>query len=488
MERSGRMCRPGVVVASEQADELLRFLLWRTFGLIALVVAGALTGWLLDGGLGAALRGGGAAASGHLTGEALARALGSALSAAWRWAPLAGVPAARSLALAIGLTMGLLGGMRTRARSKRRYVRMRVRTYRTDTASAEAIVAMLEALHKRMLRRWWRRLLHGQPSIALEVHYAHGTVWLALTLPAGSREMVEAALRTAYPNCRLDAESQPLSPPPTVLRLKKHGEFIKRAKVLDHFAHEREPAMNRLMTVMGAGGGEAFVQVAVTPRRCCSSTTPSVSTSVARRVYRASAGTTSRYATARWSRTASCAAGWRSSIVRCSSSISVSSPRSRSLRADRLGATRRGGREPSGRARHRRAPRRVRHLHPSGQSRRGQPVAVLAPWRVRLDRAGGHLAPALDRLLDGPLRAQRPAAWLPRRRRSCVPPTGRHAAGRARRRLDPFVDAPPEHRRSRNGRAGQVQLPRRDRRRGSAPRALRGDRARPEGGRRRGGR
>jgi len=279
LERSGRMCRPGVVLASEQADELLRFLLWRTSGLIALVVAGALTGWLLDGGLGAALRGTNAAASGHLTGEALARALGSTVSAAWRWAPFAGVPATRSLAFAIALTMGLLGGIRTRARSKRRYVRMRVRAYRTDTASAEAIVAMFEALHKRMLRRWWRRLLHGQPSIALEVHYAHGTVWLALTLPAGSREMVEAALRTAYPNCRLGAESQPPSPPPTVLRLKKHGEFIKRAKVLDHFAHEREPAMNRLMTVMGAGGGEAFVQIAVTP-------TPALFEHHAKRLYK----------------------------------------------------------------------------------------------------------------------------------------------------------------------------------------------------------
>jgi hypothetical protein len=144
-------------------------------------------------------------------------------------------------------------------------VRLRVQTYRTDKASAEAVVSMFGALHKRLLRRWWRRLLLGQPSVALEVHHAGGTVWLAVACPAGLEGMVEAALRTAYPNCRLMPERQLLALAPTVLRLKKHAEFIKRAKVLDRFEHVREPAMNRLMTVMGTCTTEAFVQVAMTP-------------------------------------------------------------------------------------------------------------------------------------------------------------------------------------------------------------------------------
>src|ERR1700689_1692491 len=134
---------------------------------------------------------------------------------------------------------------------------MRVETYRTDKASAEAIVGMFEALHKRLLRRWWRRLLQGQPSVALEVHHTRGTVWLSVTCPAGYEEMVQAALRTAYPNCRLLVERQLVGVVPSVLRLKKHAELIKRAKVLDRFEHQREPRMNRLMTVLGAGGGEA---------------------------------------------------------------------------------------------------------------------------------------------------------------------------------------------------------------------------------------
>ena len=78
---------------------------------------------------------------------------------------------------------------------------------------------------------------------------------------SGSQATVEAALRTAYPNCRLGPAPSRRRRPPVVLRLKKHAEFIKRAKVLDRFEHEREPPVNRLMTVMGA---------CAEPRRSCS--------------------------------------------------------------------------------------------------------------------------------------------------------------------------------------------------------------------------
>ena len=203
---------PGIGMASEQAGELLRFLLWRILGLIALVVAIALTGWLLAGGLGTALRGTGGSASSHLTVGALASALGSSVSAAWRWAPFGGVSAARSLAILAASTVALLGCARVSARRSRVYVRLGVEAYRTDRTSAEAVIAMFEALHKRLLRRWWRRLLSGQPSVALEVHHAarQRSVWLAVSCPAGIEGMVQTALRTAYPNCRLRSAPQPL--------------------------------------------------------------------------------------------------------------------------------------------------------------------------------------------------------------------------------------------------------------------------------------
>lgn len=273
------MVRPGLAVVSEQADELLRLLLWRILGLIAFVVAIALTGWLLDGGVGLVLRRTHGSGPGHLTIGVLTGVLGSSARAAWGWSPGGGVPALELPIVSSVSAAALLGIVRVRARRRRRYARMRVRTYRTDTADADAVVSMFEALHKRMLRRWWRRLLNGQPSVALEVHYARGAVWLSVAFPAGSRAMVEAALRTAYPNCRLDPDPRQPSSPATVLRLKKQGEFIKRAKVLDRFAHEREPAMNRLMTVMGACASEAFVQVALTP-------TPALFERHAKRLYK----------------------------------------------------------------------------------------------------------------------------------------------------------------------------------------------------------
>jgi hypothetical protein len=244
---------------------VLRFLLWRMLGLIAVLVAIALIAWLLDGGLGAALRGAKGPGMGHLDVTAAMDVLGRDMSAGWRWAPVANVSVVGTLMAMTLLLAALLGSVRRRARRRRRYVRMRVQTYRADTASAEAVVSMYEALHKRLLRRWWRRLLSGQPSVALEVHYADGSAWLALTCPEETREMAQAALRTAYPNCRLVPEWQLPGPPRAVLRLKKHTEFIRRAKVLDHFEHERDPAMNRLLTVMGACAAKAFVQVAMTP-------------------------------------------------------------------------------------------------------------------------------------------------------------------------------------------------------------------------------
>ena len=279
---------------------MLRFLLWRLLGVLGLFGGFVLIAWFLGGGPGRLLRGSSA-------GDALQIALSAvtnALSRSWSWAPLAGHSPTRLLvALVAGLTP-IVGLARQQVRHRRRYVRLGVEPYRTDRASAEAVVAMFEALHKRLLRRWWRRLLLGQPSLALEVHHTYApwaagaagvdrrsvpsldrgevpeldagcdrepphSVWLAVTCPEGLQRMVEAALQTAYPNCRLRAVPELVGVAPVVLRLKKRAEFIKRVKTLDRFEHDREPPVNRLMTVMGACGEPAFVQMAMTPAPAC---------------------------------------------------------------------------------------------------------------------------------------------------------------------------------------------------------------------------
>jgi Replication-relaxation len=276
-------------------------LLWRLLGVLAVFVGFALVAWFLDGGPGKALRGDAAAGRFHITVSALPRVLDRNAGAIWGWFPFAGLALVRVL-VALGLALAVaVVGVRWRARRRRCYRRLRVDAYRTDTASADAVVRMFEVLHKRLLRRWWRRLLLGQPAVALEIHHSRSTpahrsendpqararrgqgrtelgdgsarcphfAWMAVTCPQGSERMIEAALRTAYPNCRVHETCKPLRMPPAVLRLKKSGQFIKRVKTLDRFEHEQEPPVNRLLTAMGACGEPALVQMAMTPTPAC---------------------------------------------------------------------------------------------------------------------------------------------------------------------------------------------------------------------------
>jgi Replication-relaxation len=188
------------------------------------------------------------------------------------------IVAASALGAALALFALLVVACRLRARRRRRYVRLRVIPYRGDDPTAQAIVSMFEALHKRLLRRWWRRLFTGQPSVGLEVHYDR-EAWLSLTCQAGMQPLVEAALRSAYPNCRVQSAVRAPGAPPCVVRLKKHSMFTKRAKLVDRFEHDRSPAVNRLITTMRACGSPAFVQIALTP-------TPAMFESHAKRVYK----------------------------------------------------------------------------------------------------------------------------------------------------------------------------------------------------------
>src|SRR5581483_5486579 len=67
--------------------------------------------------------------------------------------------------LGLALLALVFAPARLLARRKRDYVRLRVVPYRGDESTLDQLVSMFEALHKRLQRRWWRRLLSGQPSI-----------------------------------------------------------------------------------------------------------------------------------------------------------------------------------------------------------------------------------------------------------------------------------------------------------------------------------
>jgi hypothetical protein len=253
---------------------VLRSLLWRLLGLLALVASFTLVAWLLGGGPGRLLRGKPADNAGRI----LSRLPGLAATAArsaWSWSPAGGLRPLAMVLLASGALPVCLLSVRLLARRRRRYVRLRIEPHRTDQAGVEAISRLFDALHRRLQRRWWRRLICGQPTVSLEVHHSESdalgegagySAWMALTCPLGDERMVEAALRTAYPNCRLaPLGGHAVVKPAVLLRLKKGADFIRRVKAPDRFEHEREPPMNRLLTVLGACQGPAVVQLALVP-------------------------------------------------------------------------------------------------------------------------------------------------------------------------------------------------------------------------------
>jgi hypothetical protein len=278
---------------------IARLLLWRTLGLAAAILASVLLAGLLGGELGAALRhaGAGAAESQPRAAQATrtraahpvppastraARVTPGPPASIWQRDITAAAPPAAALAL---ISLQLLLVARWRARRRRRYVRLQVLPYRADRTSVEGLVSMFESLHKRLQQRGLRRILLGQPSLALEVHCRRDAAGVAraslsIVFPSGLDRMVEASLRSSYPNCVLARHRQP--PPsssPAVLRLRKHSGFIKRVKLLDRFELAREPPMDRLITAMAACEEDVFVQLALTP-------TPALFERYARHLYK----------------------------------------------------------------------------------------------------------------------------------------------------------------------------------------------------------
>ncbi len=242
---------------------LARFLFWRLLGLLAGLAVAALAVWLLSGGLGTLLRGAHRPTA-SLSWGAVASAPGAALRWGWDARVGSGPPIARLVVATCGAVCAALAAARWSARRWRRYGRHRIVAHRIDRAEPDALLAMFDGLHKRLLQRWWRRLLAGQPSLSLEVHLAGEEAWLAVSCPLGSESLIESALQTAYPNLHLARPSAQLDSPPCLLRLKKRSRFIEPLRVADP-REPLEPPTNRLLTVMGAMATDAVVQLSLTP-------------------------------------------------------------------------------------------------------------------------------------------------------------------------------------------------------------------------------
>ena len=362
---------------------MLRFFLWRILGLLATLLGLALIVWFLGGGLGRLLRAGAKGEQMALAPAGITELLEKSLEPLWRGSTAVGTWPGWLALVAVPALLAPLLLVRWSARRKRRYVRLRVEPYRTDRASAEAVVRMFEALHKRLLQRWWRRLLTGQPSVALEIHHDGGSAWFASTCPEGLERMVGAALRAAYPNCRVQHADRRVGRAPSVLRLKKRTEFIKRVKALDHFEHEREPAGQP--AVDGHGGvrrGRLRAARAHTHAGLlrAAGQAPVQATRGAPLARAPRAPVRARPLDGRGRRAARRARSAAQPAV-------LHRPQDRGaraarVRADRLRAARRGSRESPRRARHRGAPRSARAVCAAGPARRGQPAAAVSARRA----------------------------------------------------------------------------------------------------------
>ncbi len=239
---------------------MLRALLWRAAALVAALLTVRFLISLFEGSIGRTLRAsGGLRANGAPHLPAAPSGLGSDLPG-WLGQTL------RATLLAALVGALALTALRLLARRRRIYVRQRIVPYRTDHAAPEALARMYAALHAALVERWWRRLVRGQPSAALEAWFGEGgEAWLALSCRPGRVAAARAALQVAYPNVRVAEHEDDAEPPPVLLRLKKHAGFIRPTATPGRFDRDPRPAMDDLLRAMAAGRGPAVVQLALTP-------------------------------------------------------------------------------------------------------------------------------------------------------------------------------------------------------------------------------
>lgn len=168
-------------------------------------------------------------------------------------------------------------------RARRHYVRMWVVPFRADDAAPDDVRRLLESWHQQLIERWYRRILCGQSSIALELTMAPDTegdraACLSIVCPEHLVRSVEGSLLACYPDGRLVRDGRGLPPTSSVIRLKKRTGFVKALRP----APEEEGARNfvdAILIQMTQVSGTAVVQYVLTP-------TPALFDKYARRRFR----------------------------------------------------------------------------------------------------------------------------------------------------------------------------------------------------------
>ncbi len=160
-------------------------------------------------------------------------------------------------------------GIRLVARRRREYIRLVIEPYRSDRLAVDALVSTFAALHSLVSVRGPRRILTGQPSVALEIHHQIRSggaplVWLAICAPRRLGTQVGEVVRATYPNCRLRRVTRNVGVGGRIVRLHKHRLFTDPVRRIGDVDPDRPP-VERLLRAMGAAGGSSIFQIALTP-------------------------------------------------------------------------------------------------------------------------------------------------------------------------------------------------------------------------------
>jgi hypothetical protein len=181
-----------------------------------------------------------------------------------------------SLALLAGLLVAaLLTAVRLIGRRRWRYRRYAIAPYRTDDATPEQVLALFQDWHQQIHQRLHRRLLFGQPYLALEEHAQPSDGGPEMTMTIVCPEQFVAALdgrlAATYPHSRIGhgftRRFQPLeldiSWRHAIVRLRKRRGFTATVKTdtreFDQSVIEAE------LAAMAACGHPMTVQKVLTP-------------------------------------------------------------------------------------------------------------------------------------------------------------------------------------------------------------------------------
>src|SRR4051794_28689051 len=181
-----------------------------------------------------------------------------------------------ALALAAGLlAAAALTAVRLIGRRHWRYRRYAIAPYRTDDATPEQVLALFQDWHQQIHQRLHRRLLFGQPYLALEEHAqpADGGADMAMTIvcPQQFVAALDGRLAATYPNSRIGhAFTRAFEPLElniswrhAIVRLRKRRGFTATVKT-DTRAFDQS-VIEAELAAMAACGHPMTVQKVLTP-------------------------------------------------------------------------------------------------------------------------------------------------------------------------------------------------------------------------------